>query len=583
MNEGGEILKISRLFNHFSTIKNKIFSVTLLLLFIFTVTGLTLFYYFSKMYEERIYAEAAETLLLSSTALDKELKAVEKLSFQISTDPFIQTYLKAIKEDHLDYQAYKARMLLSERLVSYTNMERYITSVQIQDYHRDHYVGGYDPSFEGHFANYVKEILHDRGANGWFSLQPNTLLSTRQIRRTENVALDHLGLLGITIDMDTLLKNVLNLPNSRSIVITMGDDFLFKDESFESAINDFNQIVNRQKRGYQITDIQGKGYFVTFQQSASSNLTYYNILPYDSIAEKTTVITHIMIIFIFFMIGLTIILSRRSAQAISKPIEELTEKMKQVQNGQFDHIFFETDYEQKDEIAEMRKNFSLMLTEINHLIKENYEKQLIIKETQYKALQSQMNPHFLYNTLDSINWLARVNKQDKISSLAEALGNMMRNIVSKKDSLITIEEEFDIVRNYITIQEYRYENRLNFTIKGLENIEQYSIPKLTIQPIVENAIQHGLEEMTSVCHIIIGCEMKEDELRIVVSDNGPGIDQATIAMIFEGKIKSKGSGIGLYNINERIKIMFGHEYGIRIESEEGKGTDVIVTLPFQKR
>nr|WP_283248180.1 sensor histidine kinase [Bacillus sp. FJAT-50079] len=283
------------------------------------------------------------------------------------------------------------------------------------------------------------------------------------------------------------------------------------------------------------------------------------------------------------MIVLTVFISRRAAKAISKPIEELTEKMKQVQTGTFEDLHFTNENYQKDEIGQMQKHFSLMLKEINELIRENYQKQLIIKETQYKALQAQINPHFLYNTLDSINWLARMNKQDKISSLAEALGNMMRNIISKKAPLITIEEEFDIVHHYITIQKYRYEKRLRYTIYGEDDIKKYSIPKLTIQPIVENAIQHGLEEIVSECEITIYCETLEDQLQIIVIDNGPGMEEETIQTIYEGKIRSKGSGIGLFNINERIKLMFGNEYGIHIESKKGSGTKVVITLPFMTR
>ncbi|MBS4195146.1 sensor histidine kinase [Lederbergia citri] len=577
-------MRVSNLFNYFSTIKNKIFSVTLLLLFLFTLSGIILFYNFSKMYEERIYDESAESLLLSSTALDEELKKVEKLSFQISTDSIIQRYLRTIKVNYWDYHAYKTRMMLTDRLVYYTNLERYITSVQILDYHMENYVGGYDPAFHGDFSNYSKDIFQLHGGNVWESLEQNTLLSGRQIRRTENLQLDHLGLLGITIDMKSMLNQVLNLPQERSIVITKGKDVLYKDDFFESDItNVVDQDKKRQERGFLIHEMQGKKYFITFHLSSSSGLTYYNIVPYDNIAEKTKIFTHIMTLFIVLMIGLTVFVSRRAAQAISKPIEELTEKMKQVQNGKFEDLYFETDHYQKDEIGQMQKNFALMLEEIKGLIKENYQKQLIIKETQYKALQAQINPHFLYNTLDSINWLARMNKQDKISSLAEALGNMMRNIISKKAPLITIEEEFDIVHHYITIQKYRYENRLHFSVFGLEDIKKCSIPKLTIQPIIENAIQHGLEEIVSECDIVIHCEIDEDLLHIIVNDNGPGMDEETIETIFEGRIKSKGSGIGLYNINERIKLMFGDDYGIHIESKKGEGTTVTVTLPFMAR
>ncbi|MFS8580785.1 MAG: sensor histidine kinase, partial [Novibacillus thermophilus] len=223
-----------------------------------------------------------------------------------------------------------------------------------------------------------------------------------------------------------------------------------------------------------------------------------------------------------------------------------------------------------------------MLEQINTLIKENYEKQLIIKETEYRALQSQINPHFLYNTLNSVTWMAKVNKQEQIASVVESLGNMMRSIVSKKEPLIQIGEELQIVKDYVNIQRVRYKERLQFCLEVDPGLEQFFIPKLTIQPIVENAILHGVGAVTKG-KVSVSVLSRQKDIFVVVEDDGPGMNEATVQDIFAGKVKSKGTGIGLKNIHDRLQLIFGERYGIEVESELENGTKVMFNIPYEKR
>lgn len=558
-------------------IKNKIFAVTILLLFVFFIMSITILELFSNMYEERIYKESAEMLHLSSTVLDQELKKIENLSYQISTDNRIQERLKYINRQNLNYEVYKQKSQLLDRMATIATQEKYISSIQIVDDSGEHYTVGYT-KFNNELDNILPATYRAQGANVWTGIiEQNSLISSRQIREKKNISLAHLGILIITIDMNELIQETLNLSEDKGFVISRNDEPIYM-----TNINDFRPIpAMNGSKNYKIRKLNGKEYLITLQTSRYSQLTYFNILPFDEITAKTKVLKQLMILLFVFMLTLTLFLSRRAAKAISKPLEELTEKMKLVQNGKFESADYAQEKYLNDEFGRLHMNFRIMLDKINSLIKENYKKQLIIKETEYKALQAQINPHFLYNTLDSINWLAKVNKQPKISVIAEALGNMMRNIISKKAHLISIKDELDIVNNYITIQKYRYDQRLHFAVNISPDAEEYSIPKLTLQPIVENAIQHGLEEVISDCRISVSAYSLENTLKIVVKDNGPGMDEATIQSIYNGEIKSKSSGIGLYNIIERIKLMFGHEYGIEIRSQIGEGTEVMITLPFR--
>ncbi|WP_163101948.1 sensor histidine kinase [Peribacillus alkalitolerans] len=571
-------MTIKPFYYHFK-IKNKIFSIMLLLLVIFCIFGIYAFNYFSRMYEDELYKQSAKTLQLSSAVLDKELNEIEQLSFQISTDDFVQNSLKQIKDNPKAYEVYRTKAKLMDTLVTFATQKRYISSIQIIDYYRKNYVAGFNTKIKYQSKDILPQVFSNKGANVWAGLEnQNKLTATRIIRNKENLSLAYLGTLIITIDMEKLIRGSLKIPSDNDFVITRDDGIVYMS-NHNKIDNDSIPIV-KVGSGYDIMNIDNKNFLVAYQESEFSNLTYYHFLPFDNITEQSTNIKHWMFICFIFMLLLTIFLSRRAASALSKPLEGLTVKMKQAQKGKFEQSDFKEDTYPNDEVGQLHENFQIMINKTNELIKENYQKQLVIKETEYKALQAQINPHFLYNTLDSINWMAKLNKQPNISIMAEALGNMMRNIISKKAPLISIKEELQIVINYITIQKYRYQERLYFSLESSPDVEEFLIPKLSIQPIVENAIQHGLEESVDGCTISISTHYLDNgNISIVIEDNGPGMDEGTIQSIFSGDLKSKRTGIGLCNINDRIKLMFGNIYGIEIKSEQDKGTKVIITLP----
>ncbi|WP_449539622.1 sensor histidine kinase [Ferdinandcohnia sp. Marseille-Q9671] len=571
-------MKISPFYSRFK-IKDQIFSVMLLLLVIFCVIGIFIFSFFSRMYENEIYRESAEKLQLSSAVLDKELEEIEKLSFQISTDNFIQNSLVFINENESEIDLHRRKAELINALVTFATQEKYISSIQIHDKKGKKYVAGYQTKVTIDTEELRRLAVEAEGANIWTGLEKqNKITASRVIRGKENINLKHLGTLFITINMDKLLHESLDIPNNNDFVIARQKEIVYMSHYNELDVERFS--FTKSGRGYEMKEINGLDYLVAFHESEYADFTYYHFIPFASITKQTIIIKQWMILCFLFMLALTIYLSRRAAITFSKPLEELTEQMKKVQKGEFEQIEFNNDLSLENEVGQLNKDFQTMVNEINILIEENYKKQLIIKDTEYQALQAQINPHFLYNTLDSINWMAKVNKQPNISSMAESLGKLMRNIISKKEPLISLSDELQIVNNYVTIQKYRYNDRLNFSIKVEPDLEDLPIPKLSIQPIVENAIQHGVEESIAGCDIYVNITSTDQEnLMIIVEDTGPGMDESTISSIFTGDLKPKGTGIGLRNINERVRLLFGEKYGIEIETEIGRGTRVIITIP----
>ena len=364
-----------------------------------------------------------------------------------------------------------------------------------------------------------------------------------------------------------------------SIVILLGDSIIFPIDGPFNNIDIKNLNVERH-HGYRILNIDKRKYFATQITSAYTGWTYVNIVSYRQVLENANIIkTYMALIYVAFLI-IVVYMGIRFSESITKPIEKLMLKMKKVEKGDFE---IEPEIISGDnEIARLSSDFDIMTGKINNLIKENYMKQILIKEAQLRALQGQINPHFLYNTLESIYWLAETNKQDNISVMAKSLGDLFRSSISNKESVISLYDEIQILQNYISIQKIRYEERLEFKIDIEEDLLKYSVHKLTLQPIIENSINYGLERIVGVCKIEVRAVKADQWFEILVADNGPGAEADLLEKLRKGEIKARGTGIGLMNIDERIKITFGELYGISINSETGKGTTVRIKLPYKE-
>jgi two-component system sensor histidine kinase YesM len=180
--------------------------------------------------------------------------------------------------------------------------------------------------------------------------------------------------------------------------------------------------------------------------------------------------------------------------------------------------------------------------------------------------------------LESINWIAKINNQDKIARMVKALGNLLRVSINSK-VIFSIKEQIDLLKDYVSIQRIRYEDRLNVDIIGNNDVYDYGIPKLIIQPIVENSIIYGLEVLTGNCNIKIAITKKKDLIKIIVSDNGPGMKKDFVKKLMKGKVEPKGSGIGFKNIFDRLTMIYDKKFSLKVESELQKGTKVIITIP----
>ena len=291
-----------------------------------------------------------------------------------------------------------------------------------------------------------------------------------------------------------------------------------------------------------------------------------------------------VIVFAFILIG-TVLINRRIVLSITEPISGLCEMTRRAGKGDFAVRAPEGG---NDELAVLNQGFNQMVERIGNLVEDIRVEQLNLRATELKLLQAQINPHFLYNTLDTIIWLAEAGQKEQVVMMVSTLSDFFRTTLSKGRDYITVKEETAHIRSYLTIQQFRYRDILEYEIDIPAELEEYQILKLTLQPLVENALYHGIKNKRGRGHILVSGKKQGDHLVFTVRDNGKGMDPERLAYVqrlISGELKDEDapSGFGLFNVNQRLQLNYGPEYGLLLASEEGEWTEVNVIIPAVKK
>lgn len=290
--------------------------------------------------------------------------------------------------------------------------------------------------------------------------------------------------------------------------------------------------------------------------------------------------TRLFIVFVILLIiFIVIIINSYISFRVTNPIRELEKSVKALEEGNLDaDIYMGGSYE----VQHLGKSVQDMKFRIKGLMQDIVNEHEEKRKSEFDSLQAQINPHFLYNTLDIIVWQIENEKQSEAVHTVTALARFFRLSLGKGKNIVTVKDEIDHVKNYLMIQHMRFKNKFDYEFDIAEDVLELPSLKLMLQPLVENAIYHGMEFMDGDGLIMVKAWREEDELYLSVADNGLGMTEDKVEMILTGKSSSgngRGSGIGVKNVNERIKLYFGEVYGLTIDSEPDEGTTVIIHLP----
>ncbi|MCR8657208.1 cache domain-containing sensor histidine kinase [Paenibacillus endoradicis] len=348
-------------------------------------------------------------------------------------------------------------------------------------------------------------------------------------------------------------------------------------------IDGYEALLHNEK----LTHIDNKQWIVSH---SSSNLTGWHVLVVQEKQQLLTELKQIQTITILIMVAcfvVSLIITWIASSLITNPLKKLLRSMRRLQNGDFSQ---RVDFSGQDEIGRLGEGYNNMVIRIKDLIDEVYAMQLKQRNAELKTLQAQIHPHFLYNTLDMICWTAQQRGQKDISELVYSLSNLFRLSLSEGRDFITLEEELELIRSYLYLQKQRFKDRLHFEIHVPDEALALHVPKLLLQPLIENAVIHGIEPLHEHGFIQVTIQYSAQQLSIEVMDNGVGIQQERLHQINQAlrqhsnlhRDQQSSAYFALTNVKERLIIIYGSDILFHITSTEGKGTLVSMTFPISE-
>lgn len=537
-----------------------------------------------------LYESVRGTMAYSANMIAENLESAQNMTGMLLADTNVQHYLVIANDQGADsLQRSKAYSYLSSTVTTYYqnfrgNGIRYITL------YNDTYATRSDYSQSTVIPDDILEALKDAahegdGAPVWVTDYCDSagLFLCRDIRSINRLSLETIGTLIVCIDMDNLLEISAAQYSSGSET-----QYVLYDEEGRPFYGEIRAASSENAAAgpvfpdaYGVSRLEGHNYFYIKDTLPSFGWQYLALIPYDAPiqAQRTALllctalilgISFAGLLFAFLMVG-----------SITGHFTNLVTKMNAF--GQDETTLPTSDYDytdRQDEIGELHRQFDRMAVHVQELIQRNYVNELLAKDAQIKFLETQINPHFLYNTLESINWRAKALGDTDISRMVEALGALLRVTLGRKEVTSTIGTELEIVRNYMAIIEVRYDERIEFHNEVPEALYDVPLPRLTLQPLVENAINYALEEMTETCTIRITGSSDTAGIRLAITNNGSQFPEDLLERLESGALRPHGFGIGLTNIQQRLRLEYGPDYGLQFHNDELRDLAIVeVVLP----
>jgi two-component system, sensor histidine kinase YesM len=412
----------------------------------------------------------------------------------------------------------------------------------------------------------------------------NYVISVGRVINSTDLSGKSLGYIIINVkvnDLEKLWADAKLTNNSRFYLIDESGLVIFsKDAShINKSIDDiFGEKIKFKDSSYIVKDLGGRENYIISSKSKLSGWTVVTVIPKDELFSYLN-----NMFYITFLIGaivsiFSVAIAVLIATGVTRPLYKLNQKMKLVGIGNFDVEIGEAN----GEIGEISNTVRKMILEIKMLIEKIYKEEEEKRNAEMNALQAQINPHFLYNTLNTIKWMASMQGAKSIESALGSLSSLYSFVAKSNADFIPIRAEIMFIQEYLTLLNLRYFNRFTVSYDIDEEVYDYKTLKFLIQPVIENAIFHGIEGVDRKGEIKVCAYKKNNRIIFVIEDNGKGIQDNILQSIFEEDseiVHKKLNSIGIPNIQKRIKLYFGEEYGLSIKSNNEQGTAVAMTIP----
>ena len=555
------------------------------------------------VYRNNIILNTRNTLQQIKHNIDRNLMKYNTISEQLITNETIQNYYEvSISNNDVGTQRQETEKLLSETKMLYKDLVSvglYFNSGQ--NFYSSIYfdtlpVTSVSSKFFEIMSTNSGEMTYITSGKDFY--QNEVIYFARKIRGIYSGNFTkQLGYFLFSVDKNIFKNSERNTKLSNTgyyKLIDRNGNILFNssmasDKNLFDGNNTIEEKLNQDNGSISIKK-NGKNYMVIYNTLNSFNIKIVGVVPYDDVNTKVNSVlwygSIVLVLYFMAFLFFSYLISFR----ITKPLKKLKMLMDDVKIGNFD---VRMSYKGKDEIGILAMHFNNMVRSLKELIVENYqskmrESQLLFleKEAQLNALQQQINPHFLYNTLESIKWSAFTKGNMEVFEMLTALGVFFKGSIVKGERLVTIEGELEHLNSYIYIQKIRFKERFDYVEEVDPQIKRYKIPKLVLQPIVENAISHGIELSDNSGIVTLRGFKEGDRVFFEISDNGLGMTEERLEQVNSGirskQIESNLSGVGLNNVFNRLILHFGDKVDFEIKSNQREGTVVKLSFPVQE-
>ncbi|NLY18224.1 MAG: sensor histidine kinase [Clostridiaceae bacterium] len=583
----------SNIANNTSMSQKYVFANLFIILIPCLVLSIAYLYKFQNTVKEEIVSSYEQVMDQYVSNVNYKLSLYHNIEKTFSVNSVVQDILKEEKaKTPLDIMRLAEKFYVETRSIFLGENQSEVYNIILYSYNKN-------LKFDGEFlksAEFIKnedwydDVTKSRNFYNVFynikSIEGKNLVTLFQPIVTTNLAVFEkpLGIIQINLYADGIFKPDSVMPKKKGmevVILDKNQNLVYGSRENEAFLK--NMVGKDIKND--VVESEEMHKILVHRSLAPYQLDAFAFFPYQEVSAKVSSLARFNFLVIGIIVFISLLLTIMFSRIFTKRIHILLGKMKKVEEGDLN---ITTVIEGDDEVGILDRQFNSMAYRLKNLINENYIQSLEKREAELNALQLQINPHFLYNTLESISAIAAINNCFDICSICQKLGDMFRyNINSVQNEFVYLRDEIKHIKNYIYIQEIRFEGRFSVEYEIPDELMYCRIQKFILQPIVENALSHGLEGKEGEGKIVISAWTTNNVLYISVKDNGVGIPPEKLEklnnLFSDNDINAKESvkkSIGLKNVDARIKIVNGSAYGISVKSSINAGTEVVISLPF---
>ena len=578
---------------------------TVILLFL----GIVFYFVMHKTIYDRVQNDQKLFLENQLQLVDSNLTLLENLIIQVSTDEDLHTLMQENQEPQNKLNEVSERFYA--KLDNYLQpIEKYVSVLHIEGNNGLKIRKGFESYLidRNDYENteWFKNSMETSGAVCWWKMQENyTRVPHVWIAApTEYIVpiykkICRSGDLEILGDMVVFVSPSLFFgeeyqytldPNTQIYLVDENGQIVYSDDqdcingTAENAVNicDLVDFPIHMSDAKQTRTEMADGKLIVYRQSDITELSLVRVIELEKVVREASHFLYMVGALAVVLIVLSFALSLIFSSSFTRPIEEVIKKIQYIAEGNFDYRHDIGPGGKKFEL--LYQNLYKMENDIKKMIGENRRKEKEKRRLELSMLQMQINPHFLYNTLSSIKWMAVFQRAKGIESMVNSLGIVLQASYSKMDEFVTLDEELDILGHYLNIQKIRYQGKIqmNLICKNQQLLSCY-VPRFILQPVVENAVFHGIAPKDGEGEIKIIIAEEPGNLKITVEDNGVGMDETVLENVLKRSKGERQGHIGFANVHSRIQLIYGSEYGVHVESLKGKYTKVRIIMPKQSK